>query len=98
MDLCGISRRVNDTCSKQMSMQMAATFILLTGFSYGFYLVYNEPHLPFNHKVQHYISITVWIAISIFRIIHVVRISVNVTTEVLNVVLLIFLAFTSRQI
>ncbi|XP_058804653.1 putative gustatory receptor 28a [Phymastichus coffea] len=81
LDLCGISRKVNDVCSKQMSMQMASTFLLLTGFSYSLYLVYNEPYILLEQKAQQYVSLAIWIAISIFRMIHVVRISVNVTTE-----------------
>ncbi|OXU27129.1 hypothetical protein TSAR_012995 [Trichomalopsis sarcophagae] len=81
LDLCATSREVNDVCSRQMSMQMAAKFLLITGFAYCLYLIYNDPNIPLSSKLQHYISLGAWIVINIARMIFVVRTSVNVTSE-----------------
>ncbi|NP_001177462.1 gustatory receptor 49 [Nasonia vitripennis] len=77
LDLCATAREVNDVCSRQMSMQMAAKFLLITGFAYCLYLIYNDPNIPLSGKLQHYVSLGAWIVINIARMIFVVRTSVN---------------------
>ena len=82
LDLCRTSREVNDASSKLLSMQMGATFLLITGFSYCLYLIYNEPSMAISVKLKQYSAFAVWILVHICRMIYLIRTSVNVATEV----------------
>ncbi|XP_023246961.1 putative gustatory receptor 28a [Copidosoma floridanum] len=81
LDLCAMSREVNDTFSKQLSLQMAATFLLLTGFGYCTYVVYIDVNYSLAKKIHHFYTLGIWIAMSIFRIMCVIRVTVNVSEE-----------------
>lgn len=65
-----------------MSLHIAATFIVLTGFSYCIYNIYQDRNLSFIKKIMHYKVFGLWIITSISRIILIAHVSTEVSLEV----------------
>ncbi|XP_014227435.1 gustatory receptor for bitter taste 66a-like [Trichogramma pretiosum] len=81
LNLCTTSREVNQTLSKQISMQIASSFFILTGFGYCIYLVYHLPNVSLPRKIQLFCSLGAWIVVIVWRMLQVVRTTVKVSSE-----------------
>ncbi|NP_001177461.1 gustatory receptor 48 [Nasonia vitripennis] len=51
LELCAITREINEVYGKQLAMSIAAKFIYVTGYGYVFYLYYNEPSISLSIKI-----------------------------------------------
>ncbi|KAJ8686690.1 hypothetical protein QAD02_022484, partial [Eretmocerus hayati] len=81
LDLCSISRGVSDGCNRVMSLQIAASFLLITGFGYCSFMVHKEPHMDEGRKIHHHVSFGIWTLSYVFRMVTVVRTSEKVSLE-----------------
>lgn len=82
LELCAITREINEAYGKQLAMGMAAKFIYVTGYSYCLYLFYNEPSISTTTKILNCSTISCNLTVCVLRMIYLIKQSVAVTSEV----------------
>ncbi|OXU27128.1 hypothetical protein TSAR_012994 [Trichomalopsis sarcophagae] len=81
LELCAITREINQVYGKQLAMAMAAKFIYVTGYGYVFYLYYNEPSISLSIKILNCASIAYNLTFITVMMMYVIGQSVAVTLE-----------------